>query len=131
METMMTKLKQLLPSTDPEKFLQSLAQLQITEYEKYFIFSTPRQERLFFESITYLASPETFSFDQLQLKSENPWKLICQTIDGDYLLARKEETMVLPVSLYKTDIEIYPYTIVDFFIAYDNGEIPSRILATK
>lgn len=122
----MTKLKQLLPSTDPKCFLQAAAQCQMKEYEDYFFFATPKRERDFLAAIHFLASPETFSVSDYQ-----KWVLIAQTIDGDYLLADDQQTMILPVSLYRSDIELIDLPIVDFFIQYDNQQIQSNILATK
>lgn len=126
METIMTKLKQLLTSSDPHCFLQAVAQCQMQEYEEYFLFATPKRERDFISAVDFLSSPETFSLSDYQ-----NWVLIAQTIDGDYLLANDQQTMILPVSLYRSDIEMIDLPIVDFFIRYDEGKIQSHILATK
>lgn len=120
------KIKEELTKTDPQIFLSTI--LENEQDEDSTIIFSQTLEAQFEETIQYLASDETISLDDLSLWQEHGFLVVAQTIDGDYIAGTNEQTFVIPVSLYKTDIEVYDLFLSDFFIAYFNNSLPSSIL---
>lgn len=120
------KIKEELTKTDPQIFLSTV--LENEQDEDSTIIFSQTLEAQFEEKIQYLASDETISLDDLSLWQEHGFLVVAQTIDGDYIAGTNEQTFVIPVSLYKTDIEVYDLFLSDFFIAYFNNSLTSSIL---
>ncbi|OTN86486.1 hypothetical protein A5819_003321 [Enterococcus sp. 7E2_DIV0204] len=120
------KIKEELTKTDPQIFLSTV--LENEQDEDSTIIFSQTLEAQFEETIQYLASDETISLDDLSLWQEHGFLVVAQTIDGDYIAGTNEQTFVIPVSLYKTDIEVYDLFLSDFFIAYFNNSLTSSIL---
>lgn len=120
------KIKEELIDTNPSCFLMTVLENE-QEEDNTIVFSQVLEEQ-FEQSIRYLASEETISLDDLSSWKERGFLVVAQTIDGDYIAGTSEQTFVIPVSLYKTDIETYHLPLPDFFIAYTNHTIVSSIL---
>lgn len=120
------KIKEKLTKTDPQIFLSTV--LENEQEEDSTIIFSQTLETQFEETIQYLASDETISLADLSLWQEHGFLVVAQTIDGDYIAGTNEQTFVIPVSLYKTDIEVYDLFLSDFFIAYFNNSLTSSIL---
>lgn len=120
------KIKEKLTKTDPQIFLSTV--LENEQEEDSTIIFSQTLEAQFEETIQYLASDETISLADLSLWQEHGFLVVAQTIDGDYIAGTNEQTFVIPVSLYKTDIEVYDLFLSDFFIAYFNNSLTSSIL---
>ncbi len=120
------KIKEELTKTDPQIFLSTVLENE-QDKDSTIIFSQTLEAQ-FEETIQYLASDETISLDDLSLWQEHGFLVVAQTIDGDYIAGTNEQTFVIPVSLYKTDIEVYDLFLSDFFIAYFNNSLTSSIL---
>jgi hypothetical protein len=119
-------IKEKIPQNDPHAFLTCvLAETQ--QIDAFFIFSSTI-EKQFEQNCQVLASEETIALaDVTQLQSED-FLVVAQTIDGDYIAGTLSQTFVIPVSLYKADIEKHDLFLTDFFIAYENGTLSSAIL---
>lgn len=120
------KIKEKLTKTDPQIFLSTVLE-NVQDEDSTIIFSQTLETQ-FEETIQYLASDETISLADLSLWQEHGFLVVAQTIDGDYIAGTNEQTFVIPVSLYKTDIEVYDLFLSDFFIAYFNNSLTSSIL---
>lgn len=122
------KLKEELAEKDPCSFLALAAtEQQQSDDDPFFVFQM-NSEEIFEANISFLASEETLSMEEVADWKEAEFLVVCQTIDGDFIGGNKDETFVIPQSLYKTDIEIYPYFLSDFFIAYEDGVVESAVL---
>ncbi|MGX7150597.1 hypothetical protein [Enterococcus ureasiticus] len=120
------KIKRQLTETDPQSFLTAVLE-NVQDKDSTVIFSQTVEEQ-FEQNVQYLASDETISLDDLSIWKEHGFLVVAQTIDGDYIAGTMEQTFVIPVSLYKSDIESYDLFLSDFFIAYTNRTIHSQIL---
>ncbi|MEI5992014.1 hypothetical protein [Enterococcus crotali] len=120
------KLKEELIDTDPNSFLTTVLENE-QEEDSTIIFSRTVEEQ-FEQAIQYLASEDTISLDDLSSWKKCGFLVVAQTIDGDYIAGTNGQTFVIPVSLYKEDIERYPLSLPDFFIAYTDHTIVSSIL---
>ncbi|MBO0473216.1 hypothetical protein IGL98_001551 [Enterococcus sp. DIV0840] len=120
------KIKRQLTETDPQSFLTSVLE-NAQDEDSTVIFSQTVEEQ-FEQNVQYLASDETISLDDLSIWKEHGFLVVAKTIDGDYIAGTMEQTFVIPVSLYKSDIESYDLFLSDFFIDYTNGIINSEIL---
>ena len=120
------KIQTLLTERDPYSFL-TLAIAEEQEDDPFFIFQTDIEKTLE-TNIQFLTSAETLSLDELTYWKEHDFLVVCQTIDGDFIGGNLDETFIIPQSLYKTDIEIFPFFLSDFFVAYEQGKIGSIIL---
>ncbi|WP_086347267.1 hypothetical protein [Candidatus Enterococcus clewellii] len=112
---------------DPHSFLQLMITEQQEEEDPFFVFQ-PDIEQKFETNLQFLASEETLSEEDYQYWKETDFLIVCQTIDGDFIGGNTDETFVIPSSLYKKDIEIYPLFMSSFFASYEAGEIESKIL---
>ncbi|ALS00369.1 hypothetical protein ATZ33_02945 [Enterococcus silesiacus] len=120
------KIKEELIETDPQSFLTAVLAYEQAE-DSMIIFSQSLEEQ-FEQTIQYLTSDDTISLNDLSSWKNHGFLVVAQTIDGDYIAGTAEQTFVIPVSLYKTDIETYHLSLPDFFIAYTNHTIVSSIL---
>lgn len=120
------KIKDQLTESTPKSFLTAVLENDQDE-ESTIIFSQTIEEQ-FEQNVHYLASDDTISLDDLSNWSEQEFLVVAQTIDGDYIAGTTEQSFVIPVSLYKSDIETYDLVLSDFFIAYTNNLICSSIL---
>lgn len=120
------KIKRQLTETDPQIFLAKVLQNQQDETSTIIFSQTI--EKQFEQNVQYLSSDETVSLDDLSNWKEHNFLVVAQTIDGDYIAGTTKQTFVIPMSLYKSDIESYDLFLSDFFIAYENGSIHSSIL---
>lgn len=122
-------IKDQLTVCDPQQFLSVVLENQQDE-ESTIIFSQTIEEQ-FEQNVQYLSSDETVDLDDITRWKELGFLVVAQTIDGDYIAGTTEQTFVIPVSLYTSDIEIYELVLADFFIAYTNGAIHSNILPSN
>lgn len=113
---------------DPKEFLTTVLTYEQKE-DDVIIFSQTIEER-FEQAITYLSSESTISLKDLTQWKENNFLVVAQTIDGDYIAGNISQTFIIPVSLYKADIETYELFLSDFFVDYSSGLIDSTILPT-
>ncbi|WP_321384302.1 hypothetical protein [uncultured Enterococcus sp.] len=112
---------------DPHSFLQLMITEQQGEDDPFFIFQTDIEQK-FETNIQFLASEDTLSEADYHYWKETDFLIVSQTIDGDFIGGNMDETFVIPSSLYKQDIEIYPLFLSDFFASYEAGRIDSNIL---
>lgn len=119
-------LKNKLPDSTGQTFLTYVRNESIEDAD-FFNFQA-NAESNFLQAIEFLASPETFSKADLEKLQEKNFLLLAQTIDGDYIACTDEAVLVLPISLYKTDIENFNLSAIDFFIEFENGKLQSSIL---
>lgn len=110
----------------PQIFLTAVLD-QEQDKESTIIFSQGLEEQ-FEQNVNYLASDETISSEEILNWKENGFLIVAQTIDGDYIAGTLDQTLVIPISLYKSDMEIYDFQLPDFFINYTNGTLGSAIL---
>ncbi|MBO0422000.1 hypothetical protein BCR22_02810 [Enterococcus plantarum] len=122
-------IKDQLTVCDPQQFLSVVLENQQDE-ESTIIFSQTIEEQ-FEQNVQYLSSDETVDLDDITRWKELGFLVVAQTIDGDYIAGTTEQTFVIPVSLYTSDIETYELVLADFFIAYTNGAIHSNILPSN
>ncbi|PZL75386.1 hypothetical protein CI088_05315 [Enterococcus plantarum] len=122
-------IKDQLTVSDPQQFLSVVLENQQDE-ESTIIFSQTIEEQ-FEQNVQYLSSDETVDLDDITRWKELGFLVVAQTIDGDYIAGTTEQTFVIPVSLYTSDIETYELVLADFFIAYTNGAIHSNILPSN
>ncbi|MBO0466804.1 hypothetical protein JZO73_04565 [Enterococcus plantarum] len=122
-------IKDQLTVSDPQQFLSVVLKNQQDE-ESTIIFSQTIEEQ-FEQNVQYLSSDETVDLDDITRWKELGFLVVAQTIDGDYIAGTTEQTFVIPVSLYTSDIETYELVLADFFIAYTNGVIHSNILPSN
>ena len=120
------RIKEQITENNPQHFLTVVLENQ-QDKESTLIFSETIEDQ-FEQNIQYLCSDETISFDDILIWKQHGFLVVAQTIDGDYIAATTEQTFVIPVSLYKSDIETYDLFITDFFIAYTTGTIRSEFL---
>ncbi|MGM0217413.1 hypothetical protein [Enterococcus sp. AZ126] len=120
------KIKRQLTEADPQLFLAKVLQNQQDETSTIIFSQTI--EKQFEQNVQYLSSDETVSLDDLITWKDHHFLVVAQTIDGDYIAGTTKQTFVIPMSLYKSDIESYGLFLSDFFIAYENGSIHSSIL---
>lgn len=119
-------IKDQLTESDPQSFLTAVLENEQDE-ESAIIFSQTLEEQ-FEQNVQYLASDETISSDDISNWKQKEFLVVAQTIDGDYIAGTAEQSFVIPVSLYKEDIETYDLFLSDFFIAYTSGTLNSSIL---
>ncbi|MGL4696331.1 hypothetical protein [Enterococcus larvae] len=112
---------------DPHSFLQLMITEQQDEDDPFFIFQTDIEQR-FEENVRFLASEDTLSEADIHYWQETDFLVVCQTIDGDFIGGNSDESFVIPSSLYKQDIEIFPLFLSEFFASYEEGKIDSSIL---
>jgi hypothetical protein len=122
----MQKIKQDLTEPQPLSFLKAVLAQPVAE-DSLLTFSE-QVDAQFVENCRFLASPETISEEELAQWRQKDFLVVAQTIDGDYLAGTIDQTLVIPVSLYKADIEFFDCFLTDFLIAYEKGSIVSRIL---
>lgn len=120
------EIKEQLSEIDPTLFLDLVLEHEQAE-DSPILFSRTIEEQ-FEQNCQFLSSSETISLEDISTWKEDNFLVVAQTIDGDYIAGTTEHTMVIPVSLYKADIEIYELFLADFFIAYTNNTIESAIL---
>lgn len=120
------KIKEQLSDRKPISFLKIILS-QPSEKDSIFTFSQTIENQ-FETNVNYLLSEETVSPEELSSWKKNGFLVVAQTIDGDYIAGIEKQTFVIPVSLYKSDIETYDLTLSDFFISYSEGKIKSQIL---
>lgn len=120
------KIKEELIETDPQCFLTTVLEHE-QDADSTIIFSQTL-EKQFEQTIQYLASADTLSLDDLAQWKKNDFLVVAQTIDGDYIAGTTDQTFVIPVSLYKSDIELFDLPLPDFFIAYMSNTLDSSIL---
>ena len=120
------EVNQQLTHRTPQAFLD-LMQEQTQEDNPYFIFDSAI-DQTFEINVQYLESPETLTTAELTALKRDGFLVVCQTIDGDFIGGTLEETLIIPQSLYKSDIESYPHFLSDFFAQYEQGLITSPLL---
>lgn len=118
-------IKTKLVNSAPQTFLAAV--LASPETDDFFTFSQTISNQ-FKENCAFLASEETISESDLLSWQNEAFLVVAQTIDGDYIAGTSKQTMVIPTSLYKIDIEYFPLPLCEFFIAYYKGKISSKIL---
>ncbi|MTD41745.1 hypothetical protein GIX45_24575 [Erwinia sp. CPCC 100877] len=119
-------IKEKIPQNDPQTFLTYVLE-EVQKDDELFVFSSSIKEQ-FEQNCQFLASAETVSSDDLAHWQTEGFLVVAQTIDGDYIAGTTTQTFVIPVSLYKADIETYDLFLTDFFIAYEKGTLSSKIL---
>ncbi|MCA5013523.1 MULTISPECIES: hypothetical protein [unclassified Enterococcus] len=119
--------EQLIERT-PHGFLTTVLTTE-QEEDASIIFSGDLEEQ-FEQAVAFLSSAETLTLDDLKEWQANEFLVVAQTIDGDYIAGTKDQTFVIPVSLYKSDIELFDLFLSDFFIDYSTQKIHSSILPT-
>lgn len=120
------EIKQNLPDNRPRTLLQTFTQHGLTNYQELLIFGD--YDQAFQKAVRFLASPETVSESDLAQWAAADFHVISQSIDGDYVAGTESETLIIPSSLYKNDIEHYQLPLIDFLIQYTEGQISSKIL---
>lgn len=120
------KINEELGDTRPITFLNKVLN-QPTELDPFFIFSQ-EIEATFEKNVAYLLADETISNQELLSWKKKNFLVVAQTIDGDYIAGTEEQTLIIPASLYKSDIETFDMTLGDFFTHYTDGTLPSKIL---
>lgn len=120
------KIKKQITEPNPQTFLTTLLRTEQSE-DSSIIFSQNAEEH-FEQAISYLASDETISLKDVVEWQKDRFLVVAQTIDGDYIAGTVNQTFIIPVSLYKSDIETYDLFLSDFFIEYTEGTIESTVL---
>lgn len=120
------EIKDQLTETDPHHFLTAVLENEQDE-ESTIIFSQTIEQQ-FEQNAQYLSSDDTIALADIARWKELGFLVVAQTIDGDYIAGTTEQTFVIPVSLYTSDIETFELFLTDFFIAYLNGTIHSTLL---
>ncbi|MBM7688141.1 hypothetical protein [Enterococcus ureilyticus] len=120
------KVKNQLTMFTPQKFLTAV--LTNEQDEDSSIIFSQQLEKQFEQNIQYLASEETISSEDVATWKKSEFLVIAQTIDGDYIAGTIHQTLVIPASLYKTDIEVFDLKLPDFFIEYTNNTLNSALL---
>lgn len=120
------KINEHLIDNQPTTFLNAVL-AQTTEKDAFFIFSQASESQ-FEQNLQYLLSDETISLQELLNWKIKGFLIVAQTIDGDYVAGTESQTFIIPVSLYKSDIEIYDMPLGEFFSNYSRGTINSTIL---
>ena len=121
------KIKSNLKNSSPKNFLINV--LSCPKSDDFFTFSQSINNQ-FKKNCLFLASEETITEKNLLDWEKNEFLVVCQTIDGDYITGLGNQTLVIPASLYKSDIEYFNLLLCDFFIAYSQNKIHSKILPT-
>lgn len=119
------KIKTKIKNSAPQTFLSEI--LSSSESDDFFIFSQTI-DKSFKENCIFLASEETISDTDLLDWQKEDFLVVSQTIDGDYIAGMAKKTLVIPASLYKSDIESLACPLCTFFISYYDGDIVSTIL---
>ncbi|MDA9470101.1 hypothetical protein [Enterococcus sp. 5H] len=120
------KIKKQVTEPNPQSFLTTLLRTEQSE-DSSIIFSQNAEEH-FEQAVSYLASDETISLKDVVEWQKDLFLVVAQTIDGDYIAGTVNQTFVIPVSLYKSDIETYNLFLSEFFTAYTEGTIESTVL---
>ena len=120
------KIKKQVTEPNPQIFLTTILRTEQAE-DSSIIFSRNAEER-FEQAVSYLASDETISMKDIKEWQKDRFLVVAQTIDGDYIAGTVNQTFVIPVSLYKSDIETYDLFLSEFFIEYTEGAIESTVL---
>ncbi len=128
---MWKELKEELVSFQPNIFLQFIEKKQITNFQEFFLFATSAMNDNFNKAIVYLSSEQTLTLNEWKKLQKKGFFLIAITIDGDYLLADAEQTVLMPVSLIKSDAESFSFPVIDFFIHFEEKTLTSPILGRK
>lgn len=119
-------IKERVIDTHPQSFLTAVLENKQDD-DSTIIFSQLIEEQ-FEQNVQYLASDETISLTDIAQWTENEFLVVGQTIDGDYIAGTTTQTFVIPISLYKSDMEIYNLFLTDFFIDYTNKLVSSVLL---
>ena len=128
MEPFFATIQTTLKNPSPTAFVNYLRERQIKTFKGFLLF---HGQEIFDYNLDYLDSPITLATAVIELlTAEQDFRIIGQTIDGDFLAATLEETWVIPKNLIETDIERYPLTILEFLIAFEAEEIHSKILGS-
>ena len=106
-----------------ETFIHYFDDRRIFQYADFFLLDQARIKRLLQQNIAALASDITVTAADLADKH-----VVAMTIDGDFILASDSETLVLPRTLVKADLETFDVPVLTFFIQYETGQLPSNIL---
>lgn len=120
------RIKKQVTELNPQTFLTTILRIEQSE-DSSIIFSQNAEEH-FEQAISYLASDDTISLKDVVEWQKDRFLVVAQTIDGDYIAGTVNQTFVIPVSLYKSDIETYDLFLSEFFIAYTEGTIESTVL---
>ncbi|MGX7244309.1 hypothetical protein ACWOC1_05615 [Enterococcus quebecensis] len=120
------KIKEEYSGTNPEEFLTTVLKTEQGN-DDAIIFSQTLEEQ-FEVNVDCLATDETITLEDISRWKEDSFLVVAQTIDGDYIAGTPNQTFVIPVSLFKIDIETYDLFLSDFFIEYINGALNSSIL---
>ena len=111
-----------------EEWFTALQKNNIEDYNDYLIFNLNHQlDAPFLFSCQFLSSRTTLNEAQA-LHYINDGCLIAQTIDGHYLLAIKDTTIIIPVDLHVTDIEFFSLPIAQFMVLLINKKIQSNYI---
>lgn len=104
------------------------AVLSTKQPNETFIYFSDQINEDFKQNAAYLASERTLSSQMIASFEAANGLVVGQTIDGDYIAGNNYQTLIIPASLYISDIETYNLFLLDFFKAYSAGEIDSAIL---
>lgn len=122
----MNTFKQLaenITNTSPAHFLALVKEQSLQDLTSYFIFNNLKNETSFFQSLEFLADNTVWTKEEL-----SSYTFIAQTIDNDFILASDDKTLVIPYSCYKSDSEIFDFTIFEFFSKQEQGLLNSMII---
>lgn len=115
-----------LKNPSPSELTNYLERHKLLTFQDYLLFNGPSN---FYNALEALVSEITLTPAEINsLENEHGFKIIAQTIDGDFLAATTEETWVISKNLIVADIERFPYPILDFLVNYEQGTIESKIL---
>lgn len=120
------KIEKQLHNRTAKDFLAAV--LSTNQSKDALIYFSNQINEQFKQNATYLASKETLSLQMITSFETAGGLVVGQTIDGDYIAGDNHQTLVIPVSLYVADIEVFPLFLLDFFKAYTAGKIHSTLL---
>lgn len=111
------------------QWFTALKKAHLTHYNDYLIFNISGQlDQPFLNSCLFLASQTTLSLKEAKTYLTEGF-LVAQSIDGDYIVALSNKTLVIPVDLHRNDIEVFPFTIAQFMAKLNNQTLQSRYIA--
>lgn len=119
---MLNILKELNPNIKNKEVVQELKNRGLEDINDYIIFSDVEDRNTFKETYRILKDKNTIILDSQHV-------LLAQTIDGDYLIGKGKEVLVVDKSLDKNMVETYKGTFIGFLKDYLQGNIKSNILA--
>jgi hypothetical protein len=120
------QIKEQLTEKTPQSFLTAVLRNEQDE-DSLFVFSE-QIEAQFEQNLAFLASAETISPADVDVWKQQDFRVVAQTIDGDYIAGTLDQTFIIPTSLYKSDIEIHSLFLSDFFVDYANHSLESALL---